>query len=110
VSTGEYQLLGDVLLAVVVAFFGLALPGYALVRKWWPESGWNLGGNVGTSVIQPLDLVVAGGYMVVIDDAVETLRFCVCVLVSRAFGLPPFVVISALCWGVALPFVADKRI
>ncbi len=62
-STGEYQLLGDVLLAVVVAFFGLALPGYALVRKWWPESGWNLGGNVGTSVIQPLDLVVTGGYV-----------------------------------------------
>ena len=45
-----------------MAFFGLALPGYAFLRKRSPESGWNLGGNVGTSVIQPLDLVVAGGY------------------------------------------------
>lgn len=47
----------------LVSFFGLALPGYALVRKVWPESGWNFGGNVSTSVIQPFDIVVVGGYL-----------------------------------------------
>ena len=58
----EYLLLGNILLATVVAFFGLALPGYYLVRRFWPESDWNLGGSVGTSAIQPLDLVIAGGF------------------------------------------------
>ncbi|YCM42190.1 type II CAAX endopeptidase family protein [Verrucomicrobiaceae bacterium 227] len=62
-SVDEYKLLGNVLLVTVLAFFGLALPGYALVRHFWPESGWNLGGSVGTSVLQPLDLVVAGGFV-----------------------------------------------
>ena len=62
-SVDEYRLLGNVLLITVVAFFGLALPGYALVRHFWPESGWNLGGSVGTSVLRPLDLVVAGGFV-----------------------------------------------
>jgi hypothetical protein len=63
VSTAEYQVLGDVFLIAIVALFALALPGYALVRKRFPESDWNLGGNVGTSVIQPLDLIIAGGYV-----------------------------------------------
>jgi len=63
VSVDEYKLLGNVLLMTVVAFFGVALPGYALVRHFWPESGWNLGGSVGTSVLQPLDLVLAGGFV-----------------------------------------------
>ncbi len=63
VSVDEYKLLGNVLLITVVSFFGVALPGYALVRHFWPESGWNLGGSVGTSVLQPLDLVVAGGFV-----------------------------------------------
>lgn len=62
-SVDEYKLLGNVLLITVVAFFGVALPGYALVRHFWPESGWNLGGSVGTSVLQPLDLVIAGGFV-----------------------------------------------
>ena len=56
VSVDEYKLLGNVLLITVVSFFGVALPGYALVRHFWPESGWNLGGSVGTSVLQPLGL------------------------------------------------------
>ncbi|MFT6241021.1 MAG: membrane protease YdiL (CAAX protease family) [Akkermansiaceae bacterium] len=47
----------------LISFFGVALPGYALVRSIWPESDWNLGGSVSTSAIQPLDLVVVGGYV-----------------------------------------------
>ena len=62
-SVDEYRILGNILLMTVVAFFGLALPGYALVRHLWPESGWNPGGSVGTSVLQPLDLIVAGGFV-----------------------------------------------
>ena len=47
----------------LISFFGLALPGYALVRLIWPESDWHLGGSISTSIIQPLDLVVAGGFI-----------------------------------------------
>ncbi len=47
----------------LISFFGLALPGYALVRTIWPESDWNLGGSVSTSKIQQLDLIVAGAFM-----------------------------------------------
>lgn len=58
----EYELLGDILLMTLISFFGLALPGYALVRRIWPESDWNLSGGVSTSTIQALDLVVVGGF------------------------------------------------
>lgn len=47
----------------LIAFFGIALPGYALARKVWPESGWSFGGNISTSVIQPFDLLIGGGYL-----------------------------------------------
>lgn len=63
VSVVEYKLLGNILLVTVVAFFGVALPVYAWLRRLNPESDWNTGGNVGTSIIEPLDLVVAGGYV-----------------------------------------------
>jgi membrane protease YdiL (CAAX protease family) len=65
VTYDEHKLLGDLFLMTLISFFGLALPGYALIRLVWPESDWNLGGSVSTSVIQPIDLVVAGGYIVV---------------------------------------------
>lgn len=72
-STAEYQVLGDVFLIAIVAFFALALPGYALLRRRSPESDWNLGGNVGISVIQPLDLVVAGGYVLLFSAGWKSL-------------------------------------
>lgn len=59
----EHKMLGDLFLMTLISFFGVALPGYALVRLIWPESDWNLGGSVSTSTIQPLDLVVVGGYV-----------------------------------------------
>ncbi|MFT6863042.1 MAG: membrane protease YdiL (CAAX protease family) [Akkermansiaceae bacterium] len=59
----EHKLLGDILLMTLVSFFGLALPGYALMRKLNPESDWNRGGSVSTSVIQVLDLVIMGLYI-----------------------------------------------
>jgi len=46
----------------LISFFGLALPGYALVRLIWPESDWNLGGSVSTTVIRPIDLVLVAVY------------------------------------------------
>jgi membrane protease YdiL (CAAX protease family) len=65
VSINEHRLLGDLFLMTLVSFFGVALPGYALARKFWPESGWNLGGNIPTSIIRPFDVVIAGGYLMV---------------------------------------------
>jgi len=62
VTVVEYKLLGDLFLMTLISFFGLALPGYALVRLIWPESDWHLGGSISTSIIQPLDLVVVGGF------------------------------------------------
>ncbi len=47
---------------ILISFFALALPGYALVRLIWPESDWNLGGSVSTTVIRPIDLVLVGVY------------------------------------------------
>jgi len=64
VSVGEHAFLGFLLLGIVVAFFGLALPGYKLIRKIWPESGWNLGGSVSTSAIRAFDLLVLVGLCV----------------------------------------------
>lgn len=63
VSVAEYKLLGNLLLVTVVSFFGLALPIYAWLRKRHPEIDWNREGNVGTSTIEPLDLVVVAGYL-----------------------------------------------
>ena len=60
-SPGEHTVIGQLLLTTVVAFFGLALPGYWLLRKFWPECGWNLGGSVPTSGFQKWDLLVLGG-------------------------------------------------
>lgn len=50
-------------MSTVLAFFGLALPYYAYLRKKSPENDWTRGGNVSTSAIQPLDLVIVGGYV-----------------------------------------------
>ena len=58
----EHKLLGDLFLITLISFFGLALPGYALVRLIWPESDWNLGGSVSTTVIRPIDLVLVAVY------------------------------------------------
>ncbi|MEJ6717120.1 MAG: membrane protease YdiL (CAAX protease family) [Akkermansiaceae bacterium] len=58
----EHKLLGDLFLMTLISFFGLALPGYALVRLIWPESDWNLGGSVSTTVIRPIDLVLVAVY------------------------------------------------
>ncbi len=60
----EYQLLGDLYLMTLVSFFLLALPGYALVRRQWPESDWNLSGSVSTSKIQIIDLLILGGFII----------------------------------------------
>ncbi len=60
-SVVEYKLLGNIFLITAVAFFGLALPGYAIARRMWPESDWNRGGSVSTSVIHWIDLIIAGG-------------------------------------------------
>lgn len=61
----EFKLLETVFLSLVVAFVGVALPGYALMRKYAPENGWNHGGNVSTSVIQPFDLLIVGFYLLI---------------------------------------------
>lgn len=60
----EQKLLGDIFLMTLISFFCLALPGYALMRLIWPESDWNLGGSVSTSVVRPMDLVLVGIYTV----------------------------------------------
>lgn len=60
----EQKLLGDIFLMTLISFFCLALPGYALMRLIWPESDWNLGGSVSTSVVRPMDLVLMGIYTV----------------------------------------------
>tara|TARA_B110000881_G_scaffold221345_1_gene250299 strand:+ start:2406 stop:3257 length:852 start_codon:yes stop_codon:yes gene_type:complete len=62
VTAVEHKLLGDLFLITLISFFGLALPGYALVRLIWPESDWNLGGSVSTTVIRPIDLVLVAVY------------------------------------------------
>jgi membrane protease YdiL (CAAX protease family) len=62
VTAVEHKLLGDLFLMTLISFFGLALPGYALVRLIWPESDWNLGGSVSTTVIRPIDLVLVAVY------------------------------------------------
>lgn len=59
-SLGEHAVIGQLLLTTVVAFFGIALPSYWLMRRFWPESGWNLGGSVHTSCFQRWDLLVLG--------------------------------------------------
>lgn len=59
-SSGEHAVIGQLLLTTVVAFFALALPGYWLIRRYWPESGWNLGGSVTTSCFRKYDLVILG--------------------------------------------------
>lgn len=99
----EYLLLGNILLATVVAFFGLALPGYYLVRRFWPESDWNLGGSVGTSAIQPLDLVIAGGFATMfvlswkmIPDAVATADLNPITTVKVLSSAATYVMLAAL--------------
>lgn len=47
-------------MATAVAFFVIAVPGYWIIRKLWPESGWNLGGSVPTSCIRKYDLLIVG--------------------------------------------------
>jgi len=63
VSGAEYALLGYLLLGTVVAFFGVALPGYWLLRRVFPESGWNLGGSVSVSAIRAFDLAAVGAFV-----------------------------------------------
>lgn len=64
VTEVEYEFIGMVLLGTIVAFFLIAIPVYALIRHFFPENGWNLGGGVSASRIELMDLVVAGGFMV----------------------------------------------
>lgn len=66
VTVLEHKLLGDLFLMTLISFFGLALPGYALVRLIWPESDWHLGGSVSTSKVQLLDLVIVGGFVTLV--------------------------------------------
>lgn len=47
----------------LISFFVLALPVYAFLFRRSPESDWNRGGNVSTSPIQVMDLVIAGFYV-----------------------------------------------
>jgi len=63
-SLGEHAVIGHLLLTTVVAFFGIALPGYWLMRRFWPENGWNLGGSVPTSCFQKWDLLVLGALVI----------------------------------------------
>lgn len=65
VSINEHKLLGDLFLSVLVLFFGVALPGYALLRKFRPDKAWEPGGQIPVSAIQPFDLVIAGGYLMI---------------------------------------------
>lgn len=59
-SPAEHGILGFFLISTAVAFFGIAVPGYWMVRKVWPESSWNLGGSVGTAFFRNYDLVIVG--------------------------------------------------
>ncbi len=65
-SVAEHKILGDVLLLIIVAFFGIALPFYSWIRARLPESGWNYGGNVSTSGLQLYDLLGLGGLLYVV--------------------------------------------
>lgn len=47
-------------MSTVVAFFMIGVPGYWIIKRIWPESGWHLGGSVPTSCIRVYDLLVVG--------------------------------------------------
>ena len=63
-SPAEHGILGFLLMSTAVAFFFIAVPGYWIIRKRWPESGWNLGGSVATSCIRKYDLLIVGALVV----------------------------------------------
>jgi len=65
VTPAEFQILETVFLIVVASLLLLALPGYAWLRLSAQKSKEAQGGDTPSSVIQPLDLIIVGFYILV---------------------------------------------
>jgi hypothetical protein len=65
VTSAEFQILETVFLIVVASLLLLALPGYAWLRLSAQKSKEAQGGDTPSSVIQPLDLIIVGFYILV---------------------------------------------
>ena len=64
-TSAEFQILETVFLIVVASLLLLALPGYAWLRLSAQKSKEAQGGDTPSSVIQPLDLIIVGFYILV---------------------------------------------
>ena len=64
-TPAEFQILETVFLIVVASLLFLALPGYAWLRLSAQKSKEAQGGDTPSSVIQPLDLIIVGLYILV---------------------------------------------
>jgi hypothetical protein len=65
VTPAEFQILETVFLIVVASLLFLALPGYAWLRLSSQKRNKDRGDNIPPSVIQPLDLIIVGLYILV---------------------------------------------
>jgi len=113
VSAAEHTVLGDVLLWALAALFVLGIPGYWLLRRWFPEGGWNHGGNVTTASLGPVDLVGIGGVICfvtmmwkgsegLIGQSVPDLAPFTVVMKALTFGMFAAIIPAALFWRVSL--------
>ncbi len=64
-TPAEFQILETVFLIVVASLLFLALPGYAWLRLSSQKRNKDRGDNIPPSVIQPLDLIIVGLYILV---------------------------------------------
>lgn len=64
-TTAEFQILETVFLIVVASLLLLALPGYAWLRLSTQKRKETEGGDTPSCVIQPLDLIIVGLYILV---------------------------------------------
>jgi hypothetical protein len=65
VTTAEFQILETVFLIVVASLLLLALPGYAWLRLSTQKNHMSQGDDTPPCVIQPLDLIIVGLYILV---------------------------------------------
>ena len=64
-TTAEFQILETVFLIVVASLLLLALPGYAWLRLSTQKNHMSQGDDTPPCVIQPLDLIIVGLYILV---------------------------------------------
>lgn len=96
----------------LVSFFGLALPVYAYLQKRNPESDWNRGGNVSTSAIQALDLVIAGFYVMLFSLGWKALGETIGKEVAMEMSLSKVMggVLANVCFALLVPAVLFWRV